>query len=55
LEDAGRVDVYLGSDSGLATVPAWTVFGDAEVATWGTAIAGGDLDGDGFADLLVGA
>ena len=52
----GRVYVYLGSPSGLAATPAWTQSGDEDGAELGHAVAGvGDVDGDGFTEVLVGA
>ena len=52
----GRVYVYHGSATGLSTTPAWTAEGEqasAELGTWvGSA---GDVNGDGYADVIVGA
>ncbi|HKY31375.1 MAG TPA: FG-GAP-like repeat-containing protein [Candidatus Polarisedimenticolia bacterium] len=54
--DAGRVHVYLGSPSGLAASPAWTVEGDQAGAQLGASVApAADVDGDGFSDVMVAA
>ena len=48
--------VYHGSDSGLGLVPAWTALGEAEEDGFGSVVGtAGDLNGDGFYDLVVGA
>lgn len=50
---AGRVAIYLGSAEGLTF---WTDLAAAQAASeFGLALAAGDVDGDGWTDLLVGA
>ena len=51
----GSVEVFPGSASGVATVPTGTWSGQAERDVFGIKIGAGDIDGDGFDDLLVGA
>jgi hypothetical protein len=52
----GRVDVYLGSATGVATAPATTLTGPDGIGSefgWLTASAG-DVNGDGYGDVLLG-
>jgi hypothetical protein len=53
--EIGRLALFRGSRSGFADEPAWEVDGEQPGDAFGSALAGGDLDGDGFAELVVGA
>jgi hypothetical protein len=54
--DDGRVYVYLGSSSGLATTPAWFVDGGQSNDEFGWSVASaGDINKDGYGDVIVGA
>ena len=56
LINEGAAFLFLGGPDGLRGTPAWQVEGNQAAASLGTAVAGvGDVDGDGYADLLVGA
>ncbi|MDP2306526.1 MAG: FG-GAP-like repeat-containing protein [Pseudomonadota bacterium] len=52
----GRVYVYMGSAAGVSATAAMTWAGTAAYGTLGVSVAGaGDVDGDGYADVVVGA
>ena len=51
----GRAYLYLGSASGLSSSPAWTVESDQASAYMGVVSSAGDINGDGFSDVVVGA
>jgi hypothetical protein len=56
LDGLGGVFVFLGSPSGLLALPSWMRTGNAIGEGLGTAVgSAGDLDSDGFADILVSA
>lgn len=53
--DRGRVEVHLGSAEGLGATAPWEMFGDRSNAQFGLGTAFLDANGDGLADLAVGA
>ncbi len=54
--DEGRAYLYLGSPYGLAASYSWAVEGDQNGAYFGRSVSSaGDVNGDGYGDVLVGA
>src|SRR5262249_56383425 len=55
--DTGGIYVFLGSEEGLSTVPAFTAEGVGDdlghLGGLGTAVASGDFNGDGFSDIAA--
>ena len=48
--------MYYGSAGGLSASPTWTAEGDQVNAFFGDSVAtAGDVNGDGYADVIVGA
>jgi len=55
-EGEGAALLFLGAETGLATSPHWQALGGQPDARFGTSVAGaGDVDRDGYHDLLIGA
>jgi hypothetical protein len=54
--DGGKAFVFYGSASGPSYTPDWTTELDQYRTYYGAAVAGaGDVNGDGYADVIVGA
>ena len=52
----GAAFIFLGSDQGLKINPSWQVIGNAPGGEFGFAVSeAGDVNGDGFDDVIVGS
>ncbi|MCB9699021.1 MAG: FG-GAP repeat protein, partial [Alphaproteobacteria bacterium] len=52
--EGGAAYLYLGSANGPSTVAAWSIAGTADGQRLGTVAGAGDVDGDGYDDVLIG-
>ena len=52
---AGKLYLYLGGPNGFSTDRVWTAVGNGKGGLGRAVAAAGDLDGDGYADVLAGA
>jgi hypothetical protein len=54
--DEGQAFVYYGSATGPSTTPSWTAEGNQTGAAFGQSVGtAGDVNGDGYDDVIVGA
>ncbi len=53
--DEGRAFLYYGTATGIAVTPAWTAESNQADAVLGQVSATGDVNGDGYDDVIVGA
>ena len=51
----GAAKLYLGSETGLADEPCWTYEGGQPAAHFGNSVAMGDINADGYSDVIIGA
>jgi hypothetical protein len=53
ISGVGRVDIYYGSSAGMTTTPSTTIAGEAGGDVFGRAISSGDVNNDGYDDLIT--
>ncbi|MBE0566633.1 MAG: FG-GAP repeat protein [Krumholzibacteria bacterium] len=54
-DDEGRIELFYGNFDGPTAYPNWAVSGSQAGARLGPVATAGDVDGDGFSDVLGGA
>ena len=52
--EEGKLSLYYGGPAGLETEPAWEFESNNDSSVLGFSTSGGDLNGDGFSDVVVG-
>jgi len=53
--DDGRAWVFFGSSTGPSAAPDWIASGDSPMAKFGSVASAGDVNGDGYDDVIIGA
>lgn len=52
--EEGKLSLYYGGPGGLDTEPTWEFESNNDSSVLGFSTSGGDLNGDGFSDVVVG-
>ena len=52
---SGRVYIYYGSAAGVPTLPSVVLNGERQGGEFGRSLAAGDINCDGYVDVIVGA
>jgi hypothetical protein len=53
--ECGEAYLYEGVAAGVNTTPKWITAGTQNYEYWGTSVAGGDMNNDFFADVIIGS